>query len=188
MSRIRLSQYCLIGLTLAVLGGALAAYRGFSKEPETVAPTSPEDQDEGIRLSEIHHVATRHGVKEWILDAQSAQYQRQENKTVLKHISATFFLRDGRSIHLASRDGMLLTDTKDMEVSGDVVARSGPYELNTERLFYDHQNRSISTDSPVVVKGKGMDLSGKSMVFSLRTERALIRGGVEAVFENLRLL
>jgi len=75
-----------------------------------------------------------------------------------------------------------------MEVTGNVVARSGSYALNTERLFYDHKKRSISTDSPVVVKGKGIDLTGKSMVFSLRTEKALVRGGVEAVFQNLKLL
>ena len=83
---------------------------------------------------------------------------------------------------------MLLTDTKDMEVSGDVIVRSGPYELSTERLFYDHKNGSISTDRPIVVTGNGIDLTGNGMFFSLNTERASVRGGVEAVLQDLRLL
>ena len=186
--RIRVSPYRIIGLMLVVLGGTWAAYCGLRQEPETMVPTLPKDQGEDISLSQIHHIASRDGIKEWTLDAESAQYQKTENKTVLKHISATFFLKDSRSIHLTSRDGILLTETKDLEVSGDVVVRSGPYELNTERLHYDHKNRSISTDGPVVMKGRGIDLTGKGLVFSLNTERALIKGDVEALFKNVRLL
>jgi len=173
---------------LVVLGGTWAAYYGFRQEPETMVKTVPKDQGGDISLNHIHHIASRDGIKEWILDAESAQYQRTENKTVLKHISATFFLKDSRTIHLTSRDGTLLTETKDLEVSGGVVVRSGPYELKTERLHYDHKNRSISTDGRVVMKGRGVDLTGKGLVFSLHTERAIIKDDVEAVLNNVRLL
>jgi len=181
-------QYGIVGLMLVVLGGTWAAYCGLRQGPETMVSTVPKDQGEDINLSQIHHVASRDGIKEWILDADSAQYQRTENKTVLRHISATFYLKDSRSIHLTSRDGILLTETKDLEVSGDVVVRSGPFELNTERLHYDHKNRSIFTDGRVVMKGRGMDLTGKGLVFSLNTERALIKGDVEALFKHVSLL
>jgi LPS export ABC transporter protein LptC len=81
-----------------------------------------------------------------------------------------------------------MKETKDMEVMGNVVARSGAYALNAERLVYDHDKRAISTNTPVSVKGNGMDLRGKGMVFSLRTERALMTGGVEAIFQGIDLL
>ncbi|MDY6953499.1 MAG: LPS export ABC transporter periplasmic protein LptC [Thermodesulfobacteriota bacterium] len=184
----RVKQYGIVGLVLVVFGGAWAAYCGCSQEPKTVVATLPKDQGEDMRLSQIHHVASRDGIKEWALDAESVQYQKTENRTVLKHLSATFFLKDSRRIHLTSRDGILLTETKDLEVSGDVVVRSGPYELNADRLHYDHENRSISTDGPVVMKGRGIDLTGKGLVFSLHTERALIKHDVEALFKDVRLL
>ena len=171
---------------VAGLGVGLVAYQHLSKERDASVSMLPEGKD--VSLNQIHHVATRNGVKEWMLDAESAQYQKAQDKTVFKHISATFFFKDGRSLHLTSCEGVLLTDTRDMEISGDVILRSGPYELNTETLFYDHKNGSISTDRPVVVKGNGIDLAGNGMFFSFSTERASVRGGVEAVFEDLRLL
>ena len=175
----------LIGLILAGLGVGLLGDQPFRKGPEELVSISPESKD--VSLNRIHHVATRDGVKEWILDAESAEYDKAENKTIFTDVAATFFLKDGTDIQLTSRHGVLLTDTKDMEVSKDVVVRSGPYELETERLFYDHERRSIATDMPIVIRGNGVRVTGKSMLFSLNTERAVLTGAVEAVFENWRL-
>jgi LPS export ABC transporter protein LptC len=109
------------------------------------------------------------------------------NKTVIKEVSATFFLTDGKKAHLTGRSGVFFMDTKDMELSGDVVVRSGQYELRTAKLSYDHKSRSISTDTPILVKGEGIHLTGHSMIFSLNTEEVLVKGSVEAVFESWRL-
>jgi LPS export ABC transporter protein LptC len=173
---------CLVGLILAGIGAGLIREQHLSKGPDDLVSILPTSED--VSLNRIHQVATRDGVKEWMLDATSARYDKAENKAVLKDLSATFFLKDGRKIHLTSRHGVLLTDTKDMEVSKDVVVRSGPYELETERLFYDHKHRSISTDVPIIVRANGVRVTGKSMLFSLDTERAVLTGAVEAVFEN----
>lgn len=185
MSKTHAILLCLIGLILAGIGVGVVSSRHLSNGSEDSVPILPKGKD--VSLNRIHQVATRDGVKEWILDAESAQYDKAENKTILTDVSATFFLKDGRNVQLTSRYGVLLTDTKDMEVSKDVVVRSGPYELKTERLCYDHKNRSISTDMPIVVRGNGMRVTGKSMVFSLNTERTVLKGAVEAVFEDWRL-
>ena len=186
MSKMRTVLFCFIGLMLAGLGVGWVSYHHISKEPEVLLSVLPKDTD--VSLSHIHHVATRDGVNEWMLDAESAQYQKADNKTLLKDVSATFFLADGKTVHLAGRDCVLLTDTKDMEVFGDVVVRSGPYELKTERLRYDCKDRYISTSTPIFVKGEGIRLSGESLIFYFNTEQAVVRGGVEAVFESLPVL
>jgi LPS export ABC transporter protein LptC len=176
-----------MGLVLVVLGGAWAAYCGLRQEPAGVVSSLPKDPGGDISLSQIHHAALQDGIKEWILDAESAEYYKTENKTVLKEISATFFSKDGKSIHLSGREGILLTETNDLEISGDVVVRTGPYELNADRLQYDHNSRSISSDGPVVMKGGGIDMRGKGLVFFLDTERALIEDDVAVDLRNLRL-
>ena len=185
MSKIYVVMLGLVGLILGGLWLGLLGDQPFRKGPEDLVSISPESKD--VSLNRIHHVATRDGVKEWILDAESAEYDKAENKTIFTHVAATFFLKDGGHIQLTSRYGVLLTDTKDMEASKDVVVRSGAYELKTQRLFYNHESRSISTDGPIVVKGNGVKVSGESMLFSLNTERAVLRGAVEAVFENWTL-
>jgi len=184
MSKIRKVLFCFICLMIGGLGVGLISYHHLRKEPEALLSVLPKHD---VSLNRIHHVATRDGVKEWVLDAESAQYQKEEGKAIFKDISATFFLRDGKTIRLTSRDGLLLTDTKDMEVSGDVVVRSGLYGLTTEKLHYNHKNRSISTNSPILIKGEGISLTGRSMIFYFDTEQALVRGGVEAVLEKWSL-
>jgi LPS export ABC transporter protein LptC len=185
MSKIHAALLCLVGLILAGIAVGLIHEQQVSKGPEDLVSILPKNQD--VSLNRIHQVATRDGAKEWMLDATSAQYDKAKNRTILKDLSATFFLKDGRKIQLTSRHGVLLTDTNDMEVSKDVVVRSGPYELETQRLFYDHKRRSIATDMPIIVRGNGVRVTGKSMLFSLDTERAVLTGAVETVFENWRL-
>jgi len=176
---------CLIGLIVAGIVLWLASYYRFKEEPRRLVSVLPENMD--VSLNRIHHVATRVGVKQWTLDAESAQYQKGDNKTIFKEVSVTFFLKDGKTMHLTSRDGLLLTDTKNMEVWGDVVVRSGPYELNTDKLRYDYKTQSISAEAPIVIKGNRMNLSGDSMTFNLQTEEIVVWGKVRAVFESFTL-
>ena len=176
---------CLMGLIVAGIGLWLVSYYRFKEEPRRLVSVLPENMN--VSLNRIHHVATRDGVKQWMLDAESAQYQKGDNKAVFKEVSATFFLKDGKTMHLTSRDGLLLTDTKNMEVWGDVVVRSGPYELNTDKLRYDYKTQSISTEAPIAIKGNRMNLSGDSMTFNLQTEEIVVRGKVRAVLEGLMI-
>jgi LPS export ABC transporter protein LptC len=155
------------------------------EEPVTLESVIPKKSD--VCLNRIHHVATRDGVKEWMLDADSAQYEKAGGKTLFKNICATFFLEGGRAVTLNSRDGVLSTDTKDMEIWGDVVARSGSYELNTNRIRYNHKAQVLSTKTPVVIKGKGLEITGDRMSFDLQTEHVVVQGRVEAVIESLTL-
>jgi len=176
----------LIGLIVAVgIGLLLVSYHRLKEEPRRLVSVLPENMD--VSLNRIHHVATRDGVKQWMLDAESAQYQKRDNKTVFKEVSVSFFLKDGKTMHLTSRDGLLLTDTKDMEVWGDVVVRNGPYELNTDKLRYDYKTQSISAEAPIVIKGNRMNFSGDSMTFNLQTEEIVVWGRVKAVLEGLMI-
>ena len=183
MSKVKTVLYCLIGLMVAGIG--FMSYHRFREEPRGLLSILPKTRD--VSLNHIHHVATRDGAREWTLDAESAQYQKADNKTVFKDIVATFFLKHGKSIHLNSRDGVLLTNTKDMEVWGDVVVRNGQYELNTDKLRYEHKTQTISTVTPVVIKGDCMEITGDNMIFNLQTEQIVVWGRVKAVLEGLMI-
>lgn len=172
--------YCLIGLLVACAG--LIGYRCFREDPEALLSVLPKTTD--MTLNHIHHVATRDGIKEWVLDAESAQYQKSDNKTGFKDVSVTFFLKDGKTVDLSSSDGVLLTDTRDMEAWNDVTVWNGQYELKTDKLRYEHQTQTISTDTPFVIKGNGMEMTGESMTYNLQTEKATVSGSVKAVFER----
>ncbi len=186
MLRLRIILFCIMGLILVGLAVGLLKYQRLKEEPETALSLLGEKSN--VSLDTIHHVATRDGVKEWVLDAQSVQYRAAEKTTILKGVSVTFFLEDGETIYLTGNDGILFTSTKDMELSGNVVVQSGSHELKTEELYYDYQARSVSTNTPVTVKGDGVWLSGNNMKFSFEDQKGAVWGNVRAVFENSQLM
>jgi len=170
---------------LAGLAVGLVRFHDLKKDPEAALALLPENSDGS--LNNIHHVATRDGVKEWTLDAESVRYKKSENKSILKGVTITFFLKNGESVQVTGDDGVFLTDTKNMEISGNVVVRNGSNEMKTERLRYDHKNRSVFTDTPIAVQGDGIRLRGNNMAFSFGSEQATVSGDVDAVFENLSM-
>jgi len=177
--------YGLLGLSVVGLGIAFIVYDWVKKDPMEALSAVAANQD--LSLNHVHHVASRDGKKEWALDAESAQYQRQDHKTVFKEIAATFFLKSGKEVHLTGRDGILLTDSKNMEVSGGVVLKSGLYELNTEKLVYNEGAKTISAETPIKMTGKVISLRGDQLVFNLRTEKLIVSGGVKAVIAGSAL-
>jgi LPS export ABC transporter protein LptC len=74
-----------------------------------------------------------------------------------------------------------------MEISGNVVVRNGSNEMQTEKLFYDHKSRSVSTDTPITMQGDGIRLSGNYMKFSFASEQFMVWGNVDAVFRNFTM-
>ena len=185
MSKSKIIICSLIGLIAAGAVVGLVVYHRLMTEPAALLSSLSPKQ--GISLNRIHHVATRDGVKEWSLDAESAQYLPEDNKTVFKDVSVTFFLKDGKDVSLNSSDGILFTNTKDMEVWGDVVVLSGPYEFNTDKLRYEHKTRTIFTETPISIKGNRMKITGDSMSYGIQTEQVSVKGKVNAVFESRAL-
>jgi len=184
MSKGKIILYCLIGVMVVGIGFGFVSHSRLREAPRSLQWALPNNGNGDVCLHRVHHIATRDGLKEWSLDAESAQYERAGNKTVFKAISATFFLEGGESVSLHSRDGVLLIDTGDMEVWGDVVARSGPYQLNTNRIRYEPRTQILSTKTPIVIRGKGTQITGDSVTFDLQTEQVVVWGSVKAVFEN----
>jgi LPS export ABC transporter protein LptC len=175
----------------ACLAAVIAiAFFSQDKVPESGDPdaeVSVPEENHDLILNQVNHVATRDGKTEWTLDADSAQYDRASGKTMFKAVDATFFLEEGEKVHLTGKDGVLMSGTKDMEVSGSVVVRSGPYVLNTEQLTYKHSAKIVSTDSPVKIEGDLLHVTGDSMVFDLGTDRLVVSGGVKAVFDGFTM-
>ena len=174
----------LICVTFVVL--VFIGYRRMTSAPQLILSSVTDQAD--LSLGKIHQTATRDGRTEWILDAASAQLIQAENKLMLANLSMTFFLKDHREIHLTAEKGTLNTESKDMQVSGNVVVQTDDYRLNTELLDYEHSRKLIHTDVPVHVSGKAGQLQADSMNLQLDTNVVAFKGNVEATYlEDLAL-
>ena len=98
---------------------------------------------------------------------------------ILKDLAVTFFLEDGSEVTLAADQGVLKTDTNDIEVSGNVIVKNNEYRLLTEKLTYAHKRRVLYSNVPVTISGTATQISSNSILFDLNQKKLTLEGSVE---------
>lgn len=141
-----------------------------------------------ISLGKIHQTATRNGITEWRLDAASVDYTVKKNQAILQDLYVTFYLKDNTEIYLTANQGILKTDSNDIEVFGNVVVKNENYSLKTETLHYQHNGRIIYSKVPVVITGNSIDLVADSMSLNLNTNKTLLEGQVAGTIREKIIL
>jgi LPS export ABC transporter protein LptC len=149
-------------------------------------PLSSEQATKAIMaLSRVHQTATRDGIVQWELDADTAKLEADTGKMVLQSPQVSFFLDDGTQVHLTAREGVLYTRNNNMEVRGNVHLRNDRYSLKTEALAYEHDHRIMRADAPVHISGRAIELKAATMHYDLKTNQTLFSGPVEGLlYEN----
>ena len=135
--------------------------------------------DASISIDKVHQETTRDGKKEWSLDASSAQYIIQKKQAIFNDLSAIYFLKGNKKIYITANKGILNTESKDIEIFGNVVVKNDDYKLNTEILFFDNETRKIYSKAPVKIFDGSSTLMAKSMSIDLNTNNltfSVVRG------------
>ena len=169
-------------VTIGIVAAVFIGYRRVVSAPEQLLSSIKEGAN--LSLGKIRQTATRDGKKEWSLEAGSAHYVENEKKAVLKDLSITYLLKDNREIYLEAEEGILQTDTNDIEFSGNVVIRNEDYQLRTRRLSYEHERRLIFSNDPVQVSGESVNLSARLLKYDLNLNKLLLSGNVEAAISR----
>jgi LPS export ABC transporter protein LptC len=132
------------------------------EEGEVPAKVSTDGAD--TRLEKIHLVEDKHGRKTWELEAKSVQQYQDQNIMLIEEVKLTFFAKEGRSFVVSGDQGKIHQDSKDMELSGDVVVTSSDgYRLKTQSVSYHHSEKKITTSDPVEIEGDLIRLEGRGM-------------------------
>ena len=176
----KLSIFLLAVITMAVglIVSVFIGYRQVSNTPEMLITSLKEGAN--LSLGKIRQTATRDGKKEWSLEADSANYMEADNKVDLKNLSVVYFLEDNREVYLKADQGILQTDTNDIEFSGNVVIRNEEYQMKTEHLNYGHGQRIIICDQSIRISGKGAELTAESAKYDLNADKIVLEGNVVA--------
>jgi len=137
-----------------------------------------------ISIGKAHQTATRNGIKEWSLDAASAEYMDKNSQAIFKDLSVTFYLKDETKVYITANQGVLKTDSNDMEIYGNVVVSNKDYKLRCENLYYKHDKRILFSKVPVNITGASFELAADSMSLNLNTDKALFEGKVKGTFSD----
>jgi LPS export ABC transporter protein LptC len=117
-------------------------------------------------LDSVYHVVTSHGLKQSIVEADTAYYYEAGKVFELKHLRVTFFnAQGGQTSTLTANEGTYQVALGKMEGRGNVVVRSvDGRTLNTDLLRYDQAVNQLSTDRPFTFTGPSASGSGVGFV------------------------
>jgi len=178
-------SYILLAIILVAVGTVVLVFIGYrrvSNTPELLLSSIKDGAN--LSLGKIRQTATRDGKKEWSLEANSANYIETEKKVVLKDLFVTYYLNDNREVYLDAEQGILYTDTNNIEFSGNVVINQDGYQLMTERMSYEHSRRIIFCKAPVHISGDSAELSANSATYDLNAAKIVLTGNVAATLSR----
>lgn len=138
-----------------------------------------------ISIAKARYVETRDGRKEWELEADSARYFKNDDLIAFENMKVVFYSKNGANYVLEGKQGKLKNDTKDMDVSGDVVVTSSDgYKLLTDSLKYTAAVKQISTKDRVIFTGPNIRIEGIGFLADMVTEKVSVLANVKTVLKN----
>jgi len=156
------------GVVLVSLRANLRA-RKASEAMEKIPKVSTEGAD--MQLKKIRFVEDKQGQKTWELEAESVNQYQEQNIMVLEDIKLTFYTKEGRVINLTAKQGKVYQDSKNLDLTGDVVLTSSDgYQLKTHSASYCHSEKVVSTSDPVEIDGEQIRLTGKGMLVNVEAK------------------
>lgn len=158
------------------------------KETPKLPPVPENPQGADIIINNFEYTSTNaQGVKEWMLKSDTASYF-QDNKVVgFKKVNATFYAKEGRTFTVRGDRGTLNTESKDFELSGNVVGTSSDgYTFRTETLTYAADKNQARTNKKVYLESPQFKLEGTGMVLDVKEQKVFLVNNVTAKFTKAK--
>jgi len=128
---------------------------------------------------------TSKGEKEWELEADRAEIYKTEGKTIVQVLKIKFYDQGKITSILTAREGVLHSQSGDMEVRGDVVVTSEEEgtTLKTESLRWDANRKKIVTDDLVRQERRNTIITGQGLESDPQLEKVVIKDNVKVVYK-----
>lgn len=160
-------------LALALLGGlGWGAYQLWGRRPpppppKVQAPTA--HVMEGLSLTEVQD-----GVKRWVLEANSADYRKDQNEIFITGIYLEFYGEGDRVISLSCREGRLDTKTRALTLQDHVEVSQGDLKIITDLVRYLPKERLLVAPNEVVMENPRLRVQGSDLTVFLAGKRLVL--------------
>lgn len=160
------------------LGAALVAAGCNQRELRSTTTVAAADTADQV-LVHLQHYVTRAGVRQSLVEADTAYYYEPTKRFELRGVKVTFYDANGApSSVLTSREGTYLTQSDNMEARGHVVVVSTDGRtLRTELLRYDQASNKLSTDLAFTFEGPTASGAGSGFVSDPAFKNVVIQQG-----------
>jgi len=174
-----------LALILAVILLAVIAMR---YRPEsnlrTIVKALPEGID--VSLQDIDYTHIEEGRARWRLVALQVERQAKSSTLVVSSPQMSFFDDQGEiKGSLQAVSGEVSEDYRKVQLNDDVVLKDpSGYTMFADRLTYDHDTQTATTDSLVRLESEGLHLEGRGLVFHVQTKQLQLNEQVKGVFKK----
>lgn len=167
-------------LLVAVLSVAAIFVIGMRKEPGKALLKIMSDRVD-LQVRDVHYTEVGDSGMKWEITADAARYQKKENLAFFDKLEIKLVMKDGMTFVMTGDHGRLNTESRDMEIEGNVgiVSENGD-RFATDRLRYRNVDKVIETDRPVVMENEMVRVSGVGMVVTLEGKKVSILSQVRA--------
>lgn len=138
-----------------------------------------------LQIKDFHYTEVGDPDLAWEINADTARYIKKNDLTLFENVEIRLVLSNGGIYTITGERGSLHTDTKDMNIYGNVVAVSNNGDrFETDSLHYTHSNKRIYTRDTVKMTRPGTDVKGIGMTLSLKDKRATLLSNISAVIKK----
>jgi len=170
----------IVAILTVILSVAAILAIGLLRSPEKALLKVMSDQVD-LQVKNVRYTDVGDSGMTWEITADTARYRKKENLALFEKVKVRLVMKDGRVFVMNGDRGQLNTQSRDMEIEGNVgiVSEKGD-RFATDRLLYRDAGKRIETDRPVVMENGSIRISGVGMIFSLDEKKVTLLSQVRA--------
>jgi len=182
------SQKIRWGLTFLVLimaifiGHRVYTHMEANKPPSVLS--SPEIRPADAWIEGFTYRQTQSGVAKWEVVAKRARIIEAENLAQLEDVTVHLFEKGDKQLTVEADQGMINTKTKNIELRNHKdflsVRLNNGYTIYSKHLQWWDSSRQVKSQTSVVIKGKGLTVTGTGLVGNVDAEEFQILSNVRA--------
>ena len=170
----------IVVILAAVLATAAIITFNIPKEPENALLKVLSDQVD-LQVRNVRFTDVGDSGMKWEIVADTARYQKTDNLVFLEKLTIKLVTKDGRVFTMTGDQGKLNTESRDMEIEGNVnIVSDNGDRFKTDHLRYLNAGKLIQTEGSVMIENKSLRLSGVGMNLYLEEKRIALLSQVRA--------
>jgi LPS export ABC transporter protein LptC len=134
-----------------------------------------------LQVKNVHYTDVGDSESKWDIRADTAKYIKSDNLVIFKNVKIRLVLDKGAEFIMKGDEGRLRTDTKDIEISGQVCINSNRGEqFVTDHISYSSSDKKLYTDSQIEMENSYMKVKGTGMSLYMVNRKLILLSDVKA--------
>ncbi|MCE5266197.1 MAG: LPS export ABC transporter periplasmic protein LptC [Deltaproteobacteria bacterium] len=180
MKKIRKRTALIVAILAVILIAAAIFAIGLSRTPEKALLKIMSDRVD-LQVKNVHYTEVGSSGTTWEIQADTVRYQKKENLALFDQVKVKLAMKDGRVFTMSGDKGRFNTQTRDLEIEGNVgIVSDNGDRFTTDRLSYKDARKRIETDCPVTMENPSIRISAVGMIFSLEGNKVTLLSQVRA--------